>query len=85
MKDITTKMVDDGCAAYHRATGTGPSRAGIRAAMFYGPTVETRVTGLELTPDERTRLRALAAFLRHGYANTSAADTAELLDRLAES
>jgi hypothetical protein len=56
-KEITLKMVDDGAAAYYRATGSGPSRAGIRAAMFYGPTVP------ELSDEERDLLVRLVSKL----------------------
>lgn len=33
MVNITKKQMDDATAAYYRATGTAPNRAGLRAAL----------------------------------------------------
>lgn len=89
MKNVTDKMVTDACAAYYRATGHGPARAGIRQALFYGPDEEKEVrvqVGVALEPFERTRLRALATFIDKLYPNNvDVGETVELLKRLADS
>jgi hypothetical protein len=87
MKEVTDKNVTDACAAYYRTTGSGPSRAGIRSALFYGPAQLERVEiGVLLDKFERTRLRALGQFISKLYPNNEdVTETVELLNRLADS
>lgn len=51
MRVVPKRLLDDACAAYVRATGTSPNRAGLRAALHQ--------VGQDLPETEKQRLEEM--------------------------